>query len=73
MKRLVSVLLGMLGFFLFLHAVDADAATKAVGLSPGRQHNAGFIFDVRLSLTCFSACVAANRKRIPSRQLLSVG
>lgn len=69
MKRLVSVLLGMLGFFLFLHAVDADAATKAVG----RQHNAGFIFDVRLSLTCFSACVAANRKRIPSRQLLSVG
>ncbi len=71
MKRLVSVLLGMLGFFLFLHAVDADAATKAPGL--GRQHNAGFIFDVRLSLTCFSACVAANRKRIPSRQLLSVG
>jgi len=30
LKRLVSVILGMLGFFLFLHAVDADAMTAAV-------------------------------------------
>jgi len=34
MKRLISVLLGMLGFFLFLHAVDANAVTKAVGSQP---------------------------------------
>jgi hypothetical protein len=36
LKRLVSVFLGMLGFFLFLHAVDADATTAAVGT----QHSA---------------------------------
>jgi hypothetical protein len=30
LKRLVTVFVGMLCFFLFLHAVDADAKTSAV-------------------------------------------
>ena len=43
LKRLVTVLLGMLGLFVFLHAVDADAMTKAVSLSAvGHQHPANF-------------------------------
>jgi hypothetical protein len=33
-RRLVTVLLGTLGFLLFLHAVDADAGTSAVGSQP---------------------------------------
>jgi hypothetical protein len=33
-RRLVTVLLGTLGFLLFLHAVDADAGIAAVGSDP---------------------------------------
>jgi hypothetical protein len=43
LKRLVSVILGMLGFFLFLHAVDADAVTAAVGSRPSAvSHNVAY-------------------------------
>ena len=34
MRRLVTVLLGTLGFLLFLHAVEADAQDAAASFQP---------------------------------------